>query len=112
MTAACVPWPGLQAGILQASTLFIPLEPIPEWAKQFCKFTIDYCIRYHHFQVAYDDQDSLQPGRPHMIGGLLPAWQSQHASGRPRPNTCHHEPSGLIIYNCVFRSGLQPCDTL
>ena len=97
-------WPELRAALLQASTLFIPLEPIPEWAKQFCRFTINYCIRYHHFKVAYDDKDSLQPGRPHVIGGLLPAWRTRHAPGTPQ-----RMPSDYAVLHVFIRDEVQDC---
>ena len=62
--------------LVQATGLLLPLEPIPDWAQQFTRHTIAFCLKYHQFRVAYDDEASLKPGRPYVIG-MAPSHSAQ-----------------------------------
>lgn len=51
------------------ATLLWPLDkPTSAFGRHFCKLSIEAAIKRHKLQVHYEDQESLKPGRPYVVG--------------------------------------------
>ncbi len=48
--------------------------PTPRWARTLTRFSLEQAAKYHDLSLIIEDKDALRPGRPYVVGELLPLW--------------------------------------
>ncbi|GMH32405.1 hypothetical protein BSKO_00239 [Bryopsis sp. KO-2023] len=61
----------MYGAIFSAFVLFLrqsPIDFMPQWAKRFIQFATDAGMEYFSIKIVTEDEDSIKPGRPYLVG--------------------------------------------